>query len=264
MHSVQGRGAAGRRYFQTRPYQDGEKRIYRVWQPPGEDGEGDRAQGCFFVGKSGHWYECVDKTIEQLPNSIQFAYERTEAAMAREASDPVSQATIAHANREIMRVKEALRTADIRRGTEYITGLNWKEPKQMNNDLLDGPTDLNPTGDTLLTAVAAIVRALATVRPECRQQVMTAAQVLMPQPVQKLSERAHVANFYEQNHQAQQELAKHVAAQTRAFGVGVPSPQQEQRLREEAQLMNRDGLQQLRPSPYVDLDPRGEPREPGK
>lgn len=234
MHRVQGRGASDRRFWCGTDEAD--VSIY-VWNPQGQDGEGDKALGKFFVGKSGHWYELVNITPEAYPGKagVHFGYERTDEAKRREANDPVSQATIAHEEKE--------NRAAIQ-----------KERTRMNNDLLDGPTDPNPTGDTLLTAVAAIVRALATVRPEFRQQVMTAAQVLMPRPVLMPHPQlmyppnalAQAANFYEQNHQAQQDLAKHVAAQGRAFGVGVPSPQQEQRLREEA-------------PPYVNRDQRGEP-----
>jgi hypothetical protein len=82
----EGRGPAGRRYWKTADFGGLGLNIYK-WNPPGPDGEGDEAQGRFFIGRSGTWYELVAKSPSRFPHSLHYAYEVTEESKRRQAKD---------------------------------------------------------------------------------------------------------------------------------------------------------------------------------
>lgn len=83
----EGRGAGGRRYWFRPSEERGGPDVY-MWNPPGQDGEGSRALGRFFIGYSGTWYELVGiKAPTGMWPSIHYAYEHTEEAKRRQAQE---------------------------------------------------------------------------------------------------------------------------------------------------------------------------------
>lgn len=209
----EGRGSTsgvidGRRYWKTADCGGFPGVDVWKWNPPGPDGEGSEAQGRFFIGRSGTWYEC-DRIAPPswAPPSIHYGYEVTEESKRRQAEeakgkeDAMSEVdrrievlVYGLPDRCVSVAALAVALGDLGSGAQVRVLVDaagngaaiLKEFQQhgLNAEALRKvPVLRDGANNTDLTsAMSQLVNVLAELTPEKRNRVINAARVLLEEP----------------------------------------------------------------------------------